>query len=34
MVRIRDIKSDYYVFDEKQYAIVGQNSKQLISTRR
>ena len=29
MVRIRDIKSDYYVFDEKQYAIVGQNSKQL-----
>ena len=29
MVRIRDIKSDYYVFDEKQYAIIGQNSKQL-----
>ena len=29
MVRIRDIKSDYYVFDEKQYAIMGQNSKQL-----
>jgi ribonuclease R/exosome complex exonuclease DIS3/RRP44 len=23
MVRIRDIKSDYYVFDEKQYAIIG-----------
>ncbi|ARV15758.1 ribonuclease R [Polaribacter sp. SA4-12] len=29
MVRIRDIKSDYYVFDEKQYAIVGQSSKKL-----
>jgi len=29
MVRIRDIKSDYYFFDEKQYAIMGQNSKQL-----
>ena len=29
MVRIRDIKSDYYVFDEKQYAIVGQSSKKI-----
>ncbi len=29
MVRIRDIKSDYYVFDEKQYAIVGQSSKNI-----
>ena len=29
MVRIRDIKSDYYIFDEKQYAIVGQSSKKL-----
>jgi len=29
MVRIRDIKSDYFVFDEKQYAIVGQSSKQI-----
>jgi ribonuclease R/exosome complex exonuclease DIS3/RRP44 len=29
MVRIRDIKSDYYIFDEKQYAIVGQSSKQM-----
>lgn len=29
MVRIRDIKSDYYIFDEKQYAIVGQTSKHL-----
>ena len=24
MVRIRDIKDDYYIFDEKQYAIVGE----------
>jgi ribonuclease R len=23
MVRIRDIKDDYYTFDEKQYALVG-----------
>ena len=29
MVRIRDIKSDYYVFDEKQYAIIGQSSKKI-----
>tara|TARA_B110001454_G_scaffold141679_1_gene131584 strand:+ start:108 stop:2333 length:2226 start_codon:yes stop_codon:yes gene_type:complete len=29
MVRIRDIKSDYYVFDDKQYAIVGQSSKKI-----
>ncbi|MEN8966610.1 MAG: RNB domain-containing ribonuclease [Polaribacter sp.] len=29
MVRIRDIKSDYYIFDEKQYAIVGQSTKQM-----
>jgi ribonuclease R/exosome complex exonuclease DIS3/RRP44 len=29
MVRIRDIKSDYYIFDEKQYAIVGQSSKNI-----
>jgi ribonuclease R len=29
MVRIRDIKSDYYVFDEKQYAIVGQSTKNI-----
>lgn len=27
MVKIKDIKSDYYVFDEKQYAIVGQATK-------
>jgi ribonuclease R len=29
MVRIRDIKSDYYIFDEEQYAIVGQSTKQM-----
>ncbi|WP_298779395.1 ribonuclease R [uncultured Polaribacter sp.] len=29
MVRIRDIKSDHYIFDEKQYAIIGQSSKQI-----
>ncbi|WP_298762852.1 ribonuclease R [uncultured Polaribacter sp.] len=29
MVRIRDIKSDYYIFDEAQYAIVGQATKHL-----
>jgi ribonuclease R len=29
MVRIRDIKSDYYTFDEKQYAIIGQSSKNM-----
>ena len=27
MVRIRDIKDDYYVFDESQYAIVGERFK-------
>jgi len=27
MVRIRDIKNDYYIFDEKQHAIVGQTTK-------
>jgi ribonuclease R len=29
MVRIRDIKDDYY-FDEKQYALVGATSHQLL----
>ncbi|SDN04654.1 ribonuclease R [Kriegella aquimaris] len=28
MVRIRDIKGDYYIFDEKQYALVGERTKQ------
>ena len=30
MVRIRDIKDDYYIFDEKQYALVGQATKNLL----
>jgi ribonuclease R/exosome complex exonuclease DIS3/RRP44 len=30
MVRIRDIKDDYYIFDEKQYAIVGESTKNMI----
>jgi ribonuclease R/exosome complex exonuclease DIS3/RRP44 len=29
MVRIRDIKSDFYAFDEQQFAIVGQSTKQI-----
>ena len=29
MVRIRDIKSDFYVFDDKQHAIIGQSSKKM-----
>ncbi|WP_339710836.1 ribonuclease R [uncultured Kriegella sp.] len=28
MVRIRDIKGDYYIFDEKQYALVGERTNQ------
>jgi ribonuclease R len=30
MVRIRDIKDDYYTFDEKQFALVGATSNQLL----
>ncbi len=30
MVRIRDIKEDYYTFDEKQYALVGATSHDLL----
>jgi len=30
MVRIRDIKNDYYIFDEKQYALVGQSTKNTL----
>lgn len=30
MVRIKDIKDDYYIFDEKQYAVVGQSTKNII----
>ena len=29
MVRIRDIKDDYYVFDERQYAIIGERFKRM-----
>ncbi|HEX8577582.1 MAG TPA: ribonuclease R [Flavobacterium sp.] len=30
MVRIREIKDDYYTFDEKQYALVGATTKDLL----
>lgn len=30
MVRIREIKDDYYTFDDKQYALVGEVSKNII----
>ncbi|AUC16678.1 ribonuclease R [Tenacibaculum sp. SZ-18] len=30
MVRIRDIKDDYYIFDEKQYAVIGQATNAII----
>jgi len=29
MVRTRDIKDDYYIFDEKQYALVGQSTHNM-----
>ncbi len=29
MVRIKDIKNDYYIFDEKQYALIGQETKNI-----
>ncbi len=29
MVRIKDIDDDYYLFDEKQYAIIGQATKKM-----
>jgi ribonuclease R len=29
MVRIRDIKDDYYSFDQQQYALVGETSKNI-----
>jgi len=29
MIRIKDITSDYFIFDEKQYALVGQADKQM-----
>ncbi|HLF50987.1 ribonuclease R [Flavobacterium sp.] len=30
MVRIREIKDDYYTFDEKQYALVGATTQNLL----
>jgi ribonuclease R len=30
MVRIREIKEDYFVFDEKQYALIGQTTKAVL----
>lgn len=30
LVRIRDIKEDYYIFDEKQYALVGEVTKNQL----
>ena len=29
MVRIKDITSDYFIFDEKQYALIGQADKRM-----
>ena len=29
MIRIKDITSDYFIFDEKQYALVGQADKRM-----
>lgn len=29
MVRIRDIKDDYYIFDDQQYAIIGERFKKM-----
>lgn len=29
MVRIKDIKDDYYTFDEKQYAIIGERTRKM-----
>jgi ribonuclease R/exosome complex exonuclease DIS3/RRP44 len=30
MVRIREIRDDYYTFDDKQYALVGEVSKNIL----
>ena len=30
MVRIREIKGDYYVFDPEQYAMVGETTKDVL----
>ena len=29
LVRIKDIQSDFYIFDEKQYALIGQSTKKV-----
>jgi ribonuclease R len=29
MVRIRNIKDDHYIFDESQYALIGNNTKNM-----
>ena len=29
LVRIKDIQSDFYIFDEKQYALIGQSTKKM-----
>ena len=29
LVRIKDIQSDFYIFDEKQYALIGQSTKNI-----
>jgi ribonuclease R/exosome complex exonuclease DIS3/RRP44 len=29
LVRIKDIQSDFYIFDEKHYALIGQSTKQI-----
>jgi exoribonuclease R len=31
MVRIRDIKGDYYAFDAKNYAIVGERKNKIFT---
>jgi len=31
MVRIRDIKGDYYIFDEKEYAIIGERTNKTYT---
>ena len=33
MVRVRDIKDDNYVFDESEYALIGNNSKNMYRLR-
>jgi ribonuclease R len=34
MIRIRDFKDDYYIFDEKNYCIFGETIRSDISTWR